>query len=39
MTHVAIYVEPTAKPGREEDVARCLAGARDLVAAEAGAVA
>jgi len=39
MTGVAIYVELTAKPGREEDVARFLAGARDLVMAEAKTVA
>ncbi|MCC8953385.1 antibiotic biosynthesis monooxygenase [Bradyrhizobium sp. Pear77] len=39
MTRVAIYVELTAKPGREEDVARFLAGARDLIMAETGTVA
>ena len=39
MTGVAIYVELPAKPGREEEVARFPAGARDLVMAEAGTVA
>jgi quinol monooxygenase YgiN len=39
MTRVAIYLELTAKPGREDDVAHFLAGARDLVMAETGTVA
>jgi quinol monooxygenase YgiN len=39
MTHFALYVELKAKPGQEEDVAKFLAGARDLVMAETGTVA
>jgi quinol monooxygenase YgiN len=39
MTSLALYVELKAKQGREEDVARFLAGARNLVLAEAGTVA
>lgn len=39
MTSLALYVELKAKPGREEDVAAFLTGARDLVTAEGGTVA
>ena len=39
MTKFALYVELKAKPGREEDVAAFLAGARELVMAETGTVA
>jgi quinol monooxygenase YgiN len=39
MTTVSLYVELKAKAGKEEDVARFLAGARDLVAAEPGTIA
>lgn len=39
MTRFALYVELKAKQGREEDVANFLAGARNLVMAEAGTVA
>lgn len=39
MTRLALFVELKAKPGKEEDVAAFLAGARDLVAAEAGTMA
>jgi quinol monooxygenase YgiN len=38
MTRLALYVELKAKQGREEDVAKFLAGARDLVMAEAGTI-
>jgi quinol monooxygenase YgiN len=39
MTTCALYVELKAKPGKEEDVAKFLAGAQSLVAAEAGTIA
>ena len=39
MTKVSLLVELKAKPGKEEAVARFLASAQDLVAAEAGTVA
>jgi quinol monooxygenase YgiN len=39
MTKFALYVELKAKPGREDDVAAFLAGARHLVMAETGTVA
>jgi len=39
MTKVSLYVELKAKSGKEETVAQFLAGARSLVAAEAGTTA
>jgi quinol monooxygenase YgiN len=39
MTHVALFVELKAKPGREEDVAAFLSSAQALVAAEPDTVA
>jgi quinol monooxygenase YgiN len=38
MTGVSLFVELKAKPGKEEEVAAFLAGARDLAMAEAGTV-
>jgi len=39
MTKVSLYVELKAKAGKEEAVAQFLAGARSLVATEAGTTA
>jgi len=39
VTKVSLYVELKAKSGKEETVAQFLAGARSLVAAEAGTTA
>jgi quinol monooxygenase YgiN len=38
MTSVALYVELKAKPGKEEEVAAFLSGARSVVLAEPGTV-
>ena len=38
MTRFALYVELKAKPGREEDVANFLAGARNTVMAETATI-
>jgi quinol monooxygenase YgiN len=39
MTSLSLYVQLKAKPGKEEEVASFLAGARSLVLAEPGTVA
>jgi quinol monooxygenase YgiN len=39
MTTVSLYVEMKAKAGKEEDVARFLVSARDLVASEPATIA